>query len=115
MSAHGNDPNVHYIRGGRFVCEAPSDAKCHIFPACECEEWSAELHDPPAEGHEDVQQDHCWIQPWMEATDLCDSYGPDGLVLSNDEFPDGPVSIQWEYDAVMWSYADDTDPTEVDR
>lgn len=109
MSAKGNDSSVHFIRDGRFVCTAEPTAACRNYPACECEAWSAELHgDPPAEGHGDQPQDECWIAPWMDATDLCDTYSPTQALLDDDEFPDGPVSVEWNEDYLTWEYADGT-------
>lgn len=113
--AKGDDPTVHFIRDGRFVCVAEPTAPCRNYPGCECEAWSAELHgDPPAEGHEDRPQDECWIQPWMEATDLRDTYSADELLIDDDEFPDGPVAVEWQFDYLTWEYADDTEP-QTDR
>lgn len=37
--------DVHFIRGGRFVCTAGPDAPCHQYPACDCEAWTTSLHD----------------------------------------------------------------------
>jgi hypothetical protein len=112
VSAHGDDPAVHFIRDGRFVCIAEPTAKCRNYPACECEEWSAELHGtPPAEGHEDQPQNECWIGPWMSATDLVDNYAPvDGEAIDDDQFPDGPICVMWEDDYILWEYADNTTP-----
>ena len=112
MSAHGNDPSVHFIRDGRFVCVAEPTAKCRNYPGCECESWGESLHgDPPTEGHGDQPQDECWIKPWLDAVDLSESYGVGFLFLNNSEFPDGPVAVEWFCDHLTWRYADDTDPT----
>lgn len=117
MSALGDDPQVHFIRDGRFVCVAEATADCHNYPACECDQWDMELHghlpgSTPEPGHENVPHDECWIVPWVEASSLADSY-EDGDGYSDDQFPDGPVTTSWECDYVLWSYADDTQPMEA--
>lgn len=110
--AKGNDSAVHFIRDGRFVCTAEPTAKCRNYPSCECEAWSVELHgNPPAEGHEDQPQGECWVNPWLSATDLRDSYEPEELWLDDDEFPNGPIDIEWDGDCVLWKYADETRPS----
>jgi hypothetical protein len=113
VSALGNDSSVHFIRDGRFVCTAVPTARCRNYPDCECEAWGGELHgDSPAEGHADQPQDECWIKSWMEAVDLSESYadGDGDVFLDDSEFPDGPVSVEWEFDYLTWHYADDTNP-----
>jgi hypothetical protein len=103
---HGNDPSVHRIRQGQFVCTADETALCHNYPACECEIWDSETHFENAElGHESKQHDECWFVPWMRAVDLCDSYAPQN-VWDEDEFPDGPVSFDFDFDSLQWEYAD---------
>jgi hypothetical protein len=115
MTALGDDPAVHFIRDGRFVCAADSAAKCHNYPTCECEGWTAELHgEVPADGHENQPQDECWIKPWLEATDLNETYDPEDLWLSDVDFPDGPISTIWNGDYLTWEYADDTKPLPKD-
>lgn len=112
--AKGDDPAVHVIRGSRFVCTASAEAKCRTYPACECEDWDPDLHgDPPAAGHENVPQEHCWIKPWLDATDLTDCYGGDDLTWLTDAdvtFPDGPITTEWHGDYLTWEYADDSEP-----
>lgn len=113
MGAHGNNSSVHFIRDGSFVCTADPSAKCRNYPACECEESGGTAHeDPVADGHQDVPQSECWVQSWMDAVDLSDSYADGGteLCIGNDEFPDGPVEIEWHMDFLTWQYADDTNP-----
>lgn len=113
MSAHGNNSAVHFIRDGRFVCLAEPSATCRNYPGCECEAWGDDLHgDPPADGHGDQPQDECWIKPWLDAVDLSESYadGDGELFIGDNEFPDGPVSVEWHFDFLTWQYADDTDP-----
>lgn len=105
VEAHGDDPRIHFIRDGRFVCEAAPTARCRNYPGCECEGWDPDLHGPiPAEGHEDVPHDECWIAPWMGATDLRDSFITEEVMLDDDEFPDGPVVVIWQYDYLTWEY-----------
>lgn len=110
MTTHGNDPAVHFIRDGRFVCTAEPTAKCRNYPGCGCEEWSGPSHgDRPAPGHEDAPQSECWLDPWLTSYPLCDAYA-EGCVLDDSDFPDGPVTVEWDSDFVTWTYADGTDP-----
>lgn len=125
MSAEKDVTHHHFIRGGRFVCTAPDDAPCRVYPDCECEAWTLELHGqkfgqlighkngrplyadrdiPPAEGHQPVPQPECWLKPWIEATDLCDTFEDADALRSDDEFPDGPIVHQWNGDYVTWAY-----------
>lgn len=118
---------IHFIRDGRFVCTAEPTAPCRNYPSCECEEWTLEEHGqrqgqrigmkngrplfadfdvPPMPGHESVPQEECWVEPWLTATDLRDTYGAAELYIDDDEFPDGPVDIEWHGDCVTWEYAD---------
>lgn len=106
----------HHIRDGRFECDAPATAPCHNYPACGCEAWTQELHDPPAPGHEDVPQAECWVTPWIDATDLSNTYddGEGETWFFDDEFPDGPVIHEWHGDYLTWRYADATTPRSTD-
>lgn len=114
-TALGDDPTVHRIVDGRFVCTAPATADCRNYPACECYGWDVDVHghdgSTPQPGHENVPHDECWAIAWMHATDLADCHVGDGLGvvdLTDDEFPDGPVRIIWDGDYLTWDYADDT-------
>lgn len=112
---------VHVIRDGAFVCLAAPTDSCRNYPACGCETWDADLHPrepgkPAAAGHEDVPQADCWIAPWINASELADSYfGPiNHEDVYNDAhgmtFPDGPVDCVWEGEFMQWHYTDDTLP-----
>ena len=126
MTAHGDNPTVHVmvLRGDlpHFVCNAATDAPCRIYPGCECEAWSEEHGDPrrgiaPTPGHEPVQQETCWIEPWINA-DVVENYDEETGVLYS-QFADdeedsaiqswraGPVSTTWEGDYMLWRYADE--------
>lgn len=115
-NAYGANPEHHRIVNGQFVCTAPADAPCRTSPTCECENWCCddpEDHDPG---------DHCcmatvkagqgcWIEPWVDAAGLDDSYGSDAHLSGvwdddNGEvaWPDGPVSCDWA-DGIYWTYA----------
>jgi hypothetical protein len=99
---------AHFIRDGRFVCTAEPSAPCRNYPGCECEEWSEELHgEVPVEGHADKQQEECWMEPWLHAVPLCDTYATEGSVLDDEEFPDGPVLVDWQHDWLVWEYANE--------
>lgn len=106
---------VHFIRGGRFVCTAEPTARCRNYPSCGCEEWSAELHgSDPAPGHEDRPQDECWIDTWLNSAPLADSH-VEATCADNGEFRDGPIRIEWETDYVLWSYADEGEPSTAEE
>lgn len=133
MSARDNDPKLHRIEvvrdahndvlSVRFVCLGGDAAPCHHFPACDCEGWGEDHYvepydsgDPhtkrtPRPGHEDVQQDSCWIDPWFNA---CLSSVGDWLEAwdsfddkSEDDLKGGswPVSVSFEGDYMTWEYA----------
>lgn len=100
LSAH---PEVqHRIEGGRFVCPGDVGSRCHQYPSCDCELWPC--------GHPYEAQDDCWIKPWIEATDLCDSYAGTRHedLLRDEDFPDGDVTWSWEGDYCTFAYADET-------
>jgi hypothetical protein len=104
---HGDDPTVHRIRQGRFVCTADKAAPCHNYPACECEIWDSETHFDNAEpGHEVRGHDECWFVPWMQALGLSDSYALQQTFCDDDDFPDGPVTFDFDFDCLLWEYAD---------
>ena len=106
MAAKGDDPAVHFIRDGRFVCTAPPTAPCRNYPACSCETWDPDLHgEVVAPGHEDVPQDECWMAPWLTSTDLCDQFEQD-IMRPDEEFPDGAITVEFEWDECTWAYAD---------
>lgn len=111
--AYGDDPSVHRIRQGRFVCTADNAAPCHNYPTCDCEIWDDETHFEHAEqGHESNTHSECWFVPWMEAVDLYDSYTPESIVYDDRDFPDGPVTFDFDFDCLGWKYADThTQPT----
>ena len=118
---HGQDPTVHRIEvtrdadgdveSARFVCTAPPTAPCRNYPSCECESWGEEHGDPkrgiaPEPGHEDVPQDECWIDPWLNNLDLIDFAEYHDPHLASDELRDGPVEVSWEGDYLTWRYAE---------
>lgn len=105
MSSYGDAPELHRIVSGRFVCTASPEAPCRNYPACECETWNPAHHE-----HPNVPQEECWQAPWIQASDLSDTYALEELLLDDDEFPDGPVATTWEGDYLLWEYADDTRP-----
>lgn len=112
-TAYGDDPQHHRITGGIFVCTAPPDAKCRTNPTCDCEVWCS---DEDAEDHDDgehcchatrVAGQPCWIEPWVNASDLEDCYEGDALDHYGDdgwEWPNGPVTCDWETEYVGWRY-----------
>lgn len=120
-NAEENDPGeLGSVASVRFVCDGGPDAPCHHFPACDCEEWwsnhyvtneNGEVVEPrrPMPGHEDVQQESCWIDPWFNATtgsplDWIELYdGPDEIGF--DDLYSGPVSVSFEGDYMTWEYA----------
>lgn len=117
--------SIHSIVDGRFVCTADATAKCHTYPACECESWTREVHGQefgevigfsngrtlyaavpidPMPGHETVQHDECWLQGWMEAGPLWESYEPEDVAYDDGDFPDGPIDYTWHGDYLTWKY-----------
>lgn len=124
MSAHGNNPEFHSIKDGLFDCTAPEDAPCRTSPTCECDEWCccdgsavdrADNHDAdehccmtttkPGQG--------CWMEPWVDAGDIEDSFAGDLAPLLADQvgadefvWPDGPVTVDWEGDGCTWDYVE---------
>lgn len=131
MSARNDNPAIHRIavernedgevEYARFVCDGNDDSACHHWPDCGCETWGEGHHydadDKPLPGHEDVQQSHCWMEPWFNDTtttwsDLTDLY--DGPLATDDPevygenadwFVSGPVSCTFEGDYMTWEYA----------
>lgn len=89
----------HRIENGRFVCPGDEESRCHQYPDCDDHEsWPC--------GCDYVPHAECWIKPWIDATDLCDSYAgtEHELLLSNDDFPDGDVSWSWTDEWVTFDY-----------
>lgn len=121
MSAYGDNPTYHAIAEERFVCTAPADALCRTSPTCECENWCC-CDGSPEDAADNHDTEHCcmttaktgqgcWIEPWVNASDLEDCYEGDPLAVwtydADDEhhWPDGPVTCDWEDEYVAWSYA----------
>lgn len=119
MSAHGDDPKVHAIKDQQFVCTAGPDAKCRTVPTCrDCEEWcgcsvTGEQHDAGEHCCRSTTQpgQPCWIEPWINASDLEDAFGGDALAAMVEDadgdltWPDGPVTVEWQVDFCSWTYA----------
>lgn len=123
MSAHGDDPKVHAIKDGQFVCTAEPDAKCRTYPTCiDCEVWcgcqtearAAENHDPGEHCCMTTAQPRqdCWIEPWITGGWLEDSFGDDAseAMVENADgdlvWPDGSVTVDFEGDYCSWMYAE---------
>lgn len=86
--SHVHDQDTIYAK---FECRAGRDAKCHRYPDCGCEEICE---------HEEVQQDECWITPWM--SDACQQecfVGPENTTVH-----DGPIHVSFNGDCVDWEY-----------
>lgn len=97
-------PSVqHRIEGGKFICPGDENAWCHQYPEDDCdhEYWPC--------GHEFTSHAECWIKPWIDATDLADSYAgvEHELLLRDEDFPDGDVDWTWEGEYVTFDYAPD--------
>lgn len=134
MSAYGDDPTVHAIRHGRFVCTADPDAPCRTSPTCEnCEHWCGcdGSEQDAADNHDLADGEHCcmltkkpgqscWIEPLVNGDGIEESWVgnviwpvPDDLIdpRPRDEdgcpgdFPDGPVTVDWDHDYCTWAYA----------
>jgi len=109
---HGNDPTVHFIENGRFVCKAEPTAPCRNYPDCACETWDMAMHfghgrdSTPAPGHEPVPQNECWMDAWINGPGLEDSHcDADGLFSEpEDGWPDGAIDATWEGDYLIWEY-----------
>jgi hypothetical protein len=118
MSAYGDNPDVHWIEDGLFVCVASPEAKCRTYPTCECEYWCC--CDSPDENHDDGEHccmtttkpgQECWIGTWIDAVGCEDSCADENLTTgiwdSPDggiAWPDGQVTCEWD-DGIMWEYA----------
>ncbi len=69
---HDADGDIAFIK---FVCDGDATAPCHTWPGCGCESWGGAHGQPevpgiqkaiaPEPGHEPVQQETCWIDPWF--------------------------------------------------
>lgn len=143
MGARDDNPKLHRIEvdrdadgeitAVRFVCDGDDSAPCHRWPDCGCEEWGqrhyVEDWDPenphakrtPLPGHEDVQQQSCWIDPWFNdcydlPSEWAEAYDgdddghmvphPDGGVHDDLSWLiSGPISVTWEGDYMTWEYA----------
>ena len=126
-SAYGDDPEVHRLVDETFRCTAAEDAPCRTNPTCECETWCACDGSPQDASDNHEEGEHCcmttrrpglpcWIEPWVNASDIEDSCGHpyeelrDRLVDTDDGlvWQDGPVTCDWDYDHILWHYADPT-------
>jgi len=92
----------HRIEDGRFICPGDEHSRCHQYPGCDGE------HDFWPCGCEYVSHKECWIKPWIDASALIDSYGGDehAHLLLDDDFPDGDATTTWEYEYMLWDYAE---------
>lgn len=90
----------HRILNGEFMCDGDANSECHQYPDCggEHEYWPC--------GCEYVSHEQCWIKPWIDVTDLIDSYVGDthAHLLRDADFPDGVVTTSFESDYVGWDY-----------
>lgn len=111
MTAHGDNPELHRIVDGRFVCTAPLEAPCRTYPDCSCESFGAE-HTEDYPDHVDVPGQACWIGEWIDTIGVGDSYvDQEHVWLDGDWFPDGPVTADWvDGECIEWQYADSTRP-----
>jgi hypothetical protein len=97
---------THRIKDGQAVCDGDATTACHYFPDCECEYWSFD-HD---EEHQPAEHPYCWVTPWINSSDLEDSFDGEtlpGLDGPCDErpWPDGLIEWTWEGEYVLWHYA----------
>jgi hypothetical protein len=83
-----------------FTCHGDDTAKCHNYPACDCETWSDE-HEHPA-----VPQVQCWMQDWFDS--LAVSYDGDQNIsgFGPDVSGSGFVDTEFEDDYILWSWAE---------
>ena len=60
---------IHYVKivdgKASFECQDVT-AKCHTYPACDCEAWDDDHADDFGAGHENVHYAECWMQDWFE-------------------------------------------------
>ncbi|MET3349623.1 UNVERIFIED_ORG: hypothetical protein ABID57_001295 [Arthrobacter sp. UYEF1] len=89
----------------RFECQGSRNSGCHIYPDCECEQWS--------EGHEKehpyTQHASCWMADWFENSNAWYN-GDDNNDSVDGGLPHGMIrrgEIDWEFeDGLMWSFAE---------
>jgi hypothetical protein len=91
-----------------FTCDGDTNAWCHLFPDCDCEEWSDE-HGQEMPGHEMVAHEtECWVLSWLNNVDVGNTYGDgDQLDIS---VPRHNALIDWEWQGdgiLLWTYEDD--------
>ncbi|WP_156759541.1 hypothetical protein [Microbacterium karelineae] len=86
----------HRIEKGRFVCPGDETASCHQYPACDHETWPC--------GCDYVPHADCWIKPWIDGSDLVDSYAGDEPYLRDEDLPDGDATWTFEGDYVLFDY-----------
>lgn len=89
-----------------FECRGDRTSECHIYPGCECENWSLE-HDKE---HPRVAHDDCWLEQWFGiGHDVC-PYAPpsDDLNYLESDLPERSGPITFEYDeCILWRWADE--------
>ena len=76
---------------GRFVCDGDQTSDCHQYPSCECELWPC--------GHDNEPHEECWVEPWINASDLSDT-----SVDGDPPTRNGLVKWSGEGDYVTWEY-----------
>lgn len=73
---------IHYVKivdgQMKFECQ-DSAAKCHTYPACDCEQWNDNHATENGAGHENVHHNQCWMQGWFDVP---------GATYTGDEFTD---------------------------
>lgn len=73
---------IHYVKivdgQMKFECQ-DSTAKCHTYPACDCEQWNDNHAAENGAGHETTHHEKCWMQDWFDVP---------GATYTGDEFTD---------------------------
>jgi len=87
-----------------FTCTAPPSSDCHIYPHCDCEDWSYD-HDRGTLGeHAPVQNPECWLSFWFtNAEAIAELYH---LWPEDEELPanrSGAIDYEWN-DSPVWSF-----------
>lgn len=66
--------------------------------------WSEGENGGPHE-HPDERQAECWLTPWLNGSDLDDTYSDDKGRTALWEWHSGEIRCEWQGDFLTWQYA----------
>jgi|GEM_PF-1934302 len=122
MEAQAAHPSQHYVTVSAgepnadgtfpapvitFECRDP-EAKCHTYPACDCDHWTEGHAEKYGEGHQLEHHDRCWLEDWFDV-DAASYTGRDATDEFDHGFPrgvnrSGPITVEWAHDYPEWNF-----------